>query len=208
MANHKPLRILLDMDDVLVDSITAFCEVHGTTRPAVEACWTPGEWHVRLPISKALGLDPPMDEAAFWKPINGDPGFWLNLKPLPWLDEVFNVVRLYTRDWHIVSAPSECSTSYNGKVAWLKHWFGAGFDRFALTPHKYIFARPGVVLVDDRDSNVDAFMKEGGYGVVFPSLHNRQHKRRNDPLGHIHHCLDYWANKWNGGGNNSKVTGL
>jgi hypothetical protein len=51
-----------------------------------------------------------------------------------------------------------------------------------LTPHKEIFAMPGVALVDDRDDNVRKFRDAGGEAVLLPALHNSAHCLRRDPM--------------------------
>lgn len=182
------MRILLDLDEVLVDFIGGCCRAFKADLALVLQNWTPGEWSCVGPIGKVKGF--PLDDKFFWTVIHekGE-AFWADLEPLPWIEDVLDLVKSLTDDWHIVSAPSFCPTSYSGKVKWLKNYFGRGFDRFAITPHKNLFAGKDVLLIDDRESNVKNFIRAGGDGLIFPRHNNGLHTRKQDPVGHIRKML-------------------
>lgn len=197
------MRILLDMDEVLVNFVDGALAAWGVERAPVLEHWTPGRWDMVPPLSKALGLAEPMSNNRFWSRLEGD-SFWLGLEPLPWFDDLLQLITNYTDDWHIVTSPSLCPTSYDGKVKWLKTKFGKSFDRFAITPHKYLFAGPDTVLIDDRDRNIEEFAGAGGIGVVFPSHHNSEHRVANGadwlmripaPLEYVNRRLDKIAHR-------------
>lgn len=171
--------LLLDMDEVLVDFVGGACRVHGTTREEIESFWPEGHWSVVEPIGASKGIV--LTEDRFWETIHkAGRDFWINLEPLPWLSELLKLVN--GRSWYIVSAPSRCPSSYDGKVQWLKNYFGARFDRFIISPHKYLLAKPGVMLVDDREKNVDEFIRHGGIGAVFPARSNSRYEWASNPL--------------------------
>lgn len=175
-SNGK-IRILLDMDEVLVDFVGGALRAHGWSRYDFYKRHTPGSWA----IERTMGLT----AKQLWEPINAaGEQFWLDLEPLLWASDVVELVESFTADWHVISSPSRCPTSYTGKVVWLKRYFGTDFDRFALTPHKQIFANPSAVLIDDRDSNRDEFIAAGGRAITFPSLHNRLY-REPDPVNYV-----------------------
>ena len=166
------------MDEVLVDFVSGACEIHGTTREELTKKWPVGHWS----IVEVLGLF----KSEFWNRINKEgEDFWFNLKPLPWCNDLLELVKSTTDDWHIVTAPSMAISCYSGKVRWLKTYFNPGFDRFVITPHKYLFAQPGIVLIDDREENVLDFVKSGGEGLVFPTHGNRFHEYKEDPVASI-----------------------
>lgn len=172
------IRILVDLDEVLADFVGSALRLHGVAVETFQRRQPAGTWDM------TIGLD--LSPEAFWSPINSmGERFWANLPKLPWANQLISLISGITDDWHIVSSPSRCPTSYNGKVRWLKKEFGEGFDRFALTPHKYIFAKPGVILIDDRDQNIDDFVAAGGEGIVFPTHLNTNHLFKNDPLTFI-----------------------
>jgi hypothetical protein len=69
--------------------------------------------------------------------------------------------------------------------------FGPDFDRFALTPHKYLFAGPGVVLIDDKEENVNRFKigpggrPTGAAGILFPRHNNSLYPFAVDPVRRV-----------------------
>jgi 5'(3')-deoxyribonucleotidase len=127
----------------------------------------------------------------FWRPIHAlGEKFWIDLEPLPWAKALIELVEQYSKDWHVVSSPSQLVESYTGKVKWLKWFFGQSFDRFALTPHKHVFACHNVILIDDREQNIHDFTGSGGYGIVFPTLHNNRWPFADDSLHYVKDRLE------------------
>jgi 5'(3')-deoxyribonucleotidase len=170
-------RILVDMDEVLCDFVSGAAEIHGWTRDELFAVWPPGVWSMQSAMK--------LSEEDFWKPITAnDKYFWESLKPLPWAHQLVADINEICDDWHVVTSPSLSDSSYTGKVKWLKNFFGPRFTRFCITPHKYLFAQPGVLLIDDNESNVNNFIYHGGDGLVFPRRNNLLHKIT-DPVAHI-----------------------
>lgn len=172
--------ILLDMDDVLVDFIGGAAAIHGHTRESLYKVWPKGNWD----MCPALGLT--IDQ--WWEPIHREGALWWScLDPLPWMWELIDVAtkEVGPEGWYVVSAPSPCETSHQGKVRWLQKQFGAGFDRFCLTQHKHLFSKPGVVLVDDREKNCRRFTKAGGQGLLFPARNNTLHAQADNPMATI-----------------------
>jgi 5'(3')-deoxyribonucleotidase len=192
------MRILLDLDEVLADFVGGACKAWGCTKEQVEEHWELGQWDIRYPLSKALGRTEVMSSELFWTRINNSEAFWVGLKPTPWMEELWAFCQCLSDDIHIVSAPSRCESSYFGKVKWLRNQFGQNFSNFALTPYKHIFAGPDVILIDDRDENVEAFRKAGGHGLVFPRIHNSLYVFKDDPLGLIRFCLTTSKEQTNG----------
>lgn len=187
------MDILLDMDEVLVDFVGAACRAWGLTDERTRAVEARQTWDCVPALSEQLGLPEPMTPSMFWSRINGDAGFWLNLRPMPWFDELIELVCSSGCDWYVVSSPSACPSSYAGKAGWLKERFGGGFDRLALSQHKTLLARPGAILVDDKDEAVKSFITGGGLaGVVFPRLHNSMRGRAGRPVAHVASALRYW----------------
>ena len=182
---------MLDMDEVLTDFVGGVCRLWGVTKPALEATWPVGTWGMVAPLQALTSFSqektPAGQERDFWLRIEGCPGFWEGLETLPWADEVVDLVAgLVGDNWRVVTAPSRDVDCYTQKVRWLKRKFGWRFDRFHVTPHKHDLAKPGVVLVDDRESNVASFTGgTGAEGVLFPTYHNALHALRADPLAFV-----------------------
>ena len=192
MSNNleKPLRILIDLDEVLVDFVGGACEAWGVAKEQVLKHWEPGVWDMIPPLSKALSLKETISEKEFWCPINklGE-GFWEDLKWLPWGRNLLQEVMKFTGDWWIASSPNQQPTSHAGKVQWIKQNFGYDFDRFVPVRHKYLMANPNTILIDDKDENIDLFREAGGYGIVFPRHHNCLHKVNVDQITYVKNCL-------------------
>lgn len=186
----RPVRILIDMDEVLTDFVGAALSLWGKDRETVESFWVPGEWDCLPALNRSRAPSEPITTEQFWFEIGrwGD-AFWRLLKPTPWIEDVNTLVRRTTDDWHIISSPSRCPTSYDGKVRWLKNYFGHDFDRFALTPHKEIFAGPRVILIDDSDANIQKFREHGGQGIVFPRHNNSLHSLKEHPMKYVRQAL-------------------
>jgi len=182
---RRNLKILLDLDEVLVDFVGAALKVHGRTFAEIASNWKPGCWDMSVP----MGLTPDQ----FWQPISkSGEQFWLALQPVKWFSNLITLVELYDSNWYIVTSPSKCITSYTGKVQWIKSRFGAEFDRFAITPDKILFARPDTVLIDDREDTIREFNNAGGLGILFPAYHNRLYRLRTDPMGYVKSMLSYY----------------
>jgi len=186
------MRIFLDLDCVLADFVGGVARHWGLTTDRLLARWEPGVYDCVGPLSRALGLDPPMTEAGFWAELDGDAGFWADLDPLPWAMDLFELVdEVSDNDWRLVTVPSRCLECYKGKHLWCNKFFGVGagyFDRVIPVPRgadKALFANPASVLVDDNEQNCEAFRAAGGHAVLVPAHHNRLHAAARDPLGYV-----------------------
>lgn len=198
----KP-RILCDMDGVFVNFDDMACKAHGVSVEEMTRHREPGEWSIVRPLGIArnerLGIDGPSEftENDFWKPITAlKERFWLSLAPMPWHRELLHLLDSVSDDWHIVTAPSRCPSSFTGKVKWLQRYFGVSFNRFALTPHKYTFATPGAILIDDRASNVKDFIINPvtkqptlAEAHLFPHYGNTNYSYSADPVGWLERRL-------------------
>lgn len=175
------VRILLDLDEVLVDFIGGAIGLHGSSLEEVLPHWPPGYWSVVPALGKALSRE--LTDEDFWRPIT-DKGreFWLGLLTHPWAEELLSWVKSVTDDWHIVTSPSRCPTSHDGKIRWAKNYFGPNFDRICPYRYKEVFARHDAILIDDSDANVKKFRDAGGKAIVFPRHNNSLHRFKGEPL--------------------------
>lgn len=185
------VRIILDLDEVLTDFVGGACRAWDADPKKVINCWSPGVWNDLAPaVSHAIGRPAPLSDDELWARLNGmGEGFWLGLKPLPWFDAVLDLVQSVTDDWFIVTSPGRSPSGYAGKAEWLRRTFGPDFDRFAVTPHKHVFAAPETLLLDDCDANCHRFLHDpksgrptGGQAVVFPRRWNHLYDYAADPL--------------------------
>lgn len=186
------MRVYLDLDEVLVDFVGGACKLFGLTYEQVRQHWVPGEWSINNALGKALGLGGPLPEDELWGRIDNNTDFWLNLSPLPWADDMLQLVKTLADEWYIVSSPSRCETSYLGKLRWLARKFGPSFDNYVLTSHKHLLDKKRSILIDDKDSTIDKFCLGGGIGIVFPRHNNRMHSWKDRPFKYVEQLLRYW----------------
>ena len=188
------VRFLIDMDEVLTDFVGGAAELWGLARGQVQAHWEAGKWDMVPPLSKALGRPSPMSNNEFWDrlktcPSTGSEPFWTGLRPLPWIEEVVALARRYAEEWRVCTSPSLCPGSYSGKVRWLQNYFGKGFNSIIPTSDKDWLARPGTLLLDDREETVRRFREAGGEAILFPAWHSSLYRFRDDPVRYVESAL-------------------
>lgn len=192
------MRIFLDCDELLADFVGGACRVWGVRREEVQAVWEPGLWDCIVPIGRVLEArgSKPLTASQFWKRIDAEgEAFWAGLHPLPWMPDLVAMVEEFggSEGWDVVSSPPISPLAWAGKVVWLRNTFGPSFDRFALTRRKHLLAGRGKVLIDDRESNVEAFIEAGGSGILFPAHQNSLHRLKADPLADVRRNLEVLA---------------
>lgn len=176
------MRVLIDMDGVLSFFVHGAAALWDLTPDDLYPHWDPGSYDMEPLLTKATGAAQPITPAQFWRPINDTPGFWRNLPKLPWADELVRFVRGLTEDFWIVTSPSRCPGCIREKEEWVEAHFEVPHWRVVPTGQKHLLAKPGVLLIDDSDANVEKFRAEGGAAVLFPALHNAGHPFRADPM--------------------------
>lgn len=169
---------LVDMDEVLVDFVGGALEAHGWSLGQLEAERPTGQWSI--PEVMGLGLE------EFWFPIHVQgAAFWENLQVHPWIHELIDLVEATSDEWYIVTSPSELTSSYVGKLNWLKGFFGDDWDRGIITRHKHLLANAHTTLIDDREENIVKFTEAGGKGLLFPTMGGSLHPFAHDPIQYL-----------------------
>jgi len=155
-------QILLDMDGVISDFVTAALTVHD--RLDAFENWPDGEWD----IPTVLGIS----GSQFWKKIDArGHRFWSGLAPYSWTHELVDAIR-GTAPFTILSSPSMHAECPTGKINWLREHLETGFHDFMFGRSKHLCAKPNAVLIDDSDINVDRFRTCGGHAILFPQRWN------------------------------------
>lgn len=172
--------VYLDMDGVLADFVNSSILALGRNPYEVHSRVTPGDYDG---IYRALG----MTESEFWERIDTLEGgrapgsnLWETMRPYPWRDRVLKACREIAPTW-ILTSPSRNPGSSFGKIAWLQEWLGPSFRDYVLAPRKWHLARPGALLIDDSDENVNKWRERGGQAILFPRPWNSWHPYAEEP---------------------------
>ena len=160
---QRPLRIGLDIDDVVLDFIGAYCERYNLPEP--------NSWH----------FDPLFPER--YKELCQDKEFWLNLKPLIDPKEL-------TFEPTVYITARQCGAEITKQ--WLKNngWSQVPVEIVGLNESKIDIAKKYQldIFVDDKYDTFWEFNQEGLYCLLMDRSHNRQqngHNRRIKSLKEI-----------------------
>ena len=105
----------------------------------------------------------------FWELIDGKGkvGFWAGM---PWMEDgkqYWDYIKNY--DTELLSSPSRSSTSRLGKRLWVKNNMPGIKLTLAQAYAKQNYAAPNHILIDDRKSNIDQWISQGGIGILHTS---------------------------------------
>lgn len=177
-------QIYLDMDEVVTDFTGAACRLFSVSVKDLTRCRDLGSWEIITGLSKATGKH--LTNSILWKEIQKDEyNFWANVDPLPWADDILNLVREVDPNFMLMSTPSLNPMCWAGKTQWIKDNYPRYNRQLCLTDHKDRFAGEYKILIDDKESTIEKFEVNGGYGILFPSLGNRLHKFASDPVPYV-----------------------
>tara|TARA_B110000977_G_C11053331_1_gene483136 strand:+ start:282 stop:2252 length:1971 start_codon:yes stop_codon:yes gene_type:complete len=142
-------KIYSDMDGVLTDFEKSF-EKYSEGIPPRE-------------YEKKFGKD------KFWELIDGKGkvGFWVGM---PWMEDAkqyWDYIKNY--DVELLSSPSRSSTSRLGKRLWVRNNTPGVKLTLAQASKKQNYAAPNHILIDDRKSNIDQWISQGGIGILHTS---------------------------------------
>lgn len=179
-ADQPISHLVLDMDGCFVDFVGGVCRLFD--RP-VPADWPAGEYN----MARALGVD----ENELWRRIcNSGYSFWYDLAGLPWKDELVSLVRAPGVPVTIASHPlRDDPLSWWAKRSWIRTRMPHGFG-IDLSDDKSRLARPGWLLIDDCDANIDAWRAAGGTAITLPQPWNRRHARAGSSMTRMTHVRD------------------
>lgn len=161
------MKCYIDMDGVICACNKALCEVHGIDPRQM----TKGQFQLYHLVEHR------MSKKEFFAPCEED--FWANMeweeggrKILLWLFQFFG-----EENCCFLTSPTQNRGCYIGKRRWIEREVGKEWGRkMAVINEKHMFAHPGAVLIDDKDSNIDNFRKAGGHGVLVRRNWNRGHE--------------------------------
>jgi len=181
------MRILLDLDGVVVDFVGGACKAHGRSSPyaagppssdLAECYWMPDLWEM------------PIDE--FWKPME-DPKFWEGLEFMPDGLEILKACEEVVGKENVclLTNPTKGSGPVVGKINWIEENLPEYRDRNLIGKPKEFCAHAGSVLVDDSNHNIDTFEEAGGMVIMVPRPWNRLfHYDRETPVDWVRNALE------------------
>lgn len=155
---ENKIRLAIDMDEVLADTIDKFIEVyqrdHQTELLLEEMKGK--EFHELLPDTLSHS----------WRDYVNAPGFFRDIKVMPGAQEV--VRELYDKyDLYVVSAAMEFRNSLIDKFDWLAEYFPfISWKNIIFCGNKIVDVQ---ILIDDRIRNFAGF---DGRKILFSSPHN------------------------------------
>lgn len=173
--------IYLDMDGVLFDFVGAAVRVHGLYE-AYERWQKTGWPEGGIHFWRACGID----DEDFWNQILVEGSrFWRCLPRYEWAHELVALCQEYQHagaELIIATSDYPCPSGYcaAGKIQALRGMFGRDFSDYFIGRHKHKLASPRAVLIDDQESNLEAFSAAGGHAVPFPQPWNRWHDTHGD----------------------------
>lgn len=178
------MKLLIDMDGVLCDFEGRIAELFNRNPVSIRS---PSVWNGSQNICDALGIT----KSNLWAKVKSDKGFWENLKPLPWKDELIDLALSYTNDVYICTSPGISDpVTLAGKAVWINNNLPKRFRQdFVMTHHKHLLASDGVYLIDDSEKQCQSFNAAGGISILFPSPSNINYPYRDNPVQYVRSIL-------------------
>lgn len=140
-------KIYSDMDGVITDFNNRYKKYAGMM---------PSEYE------KKFGKD------KFWELADAEGvAFWVGM---PWMEDgknYWNYIKDY--DVELLSSPSRSETSRLGKRLWVRNNLPGIKLTLAQAYNKKNYAEPNYILIDDRKSNIEQWIKAGGIGILHTS---------------------------------------
>jgi len=180
------LKILLDVDGVLVNWTARTAEYFGTTEEELKKKWVFGDFD----IEAALGAT---SEELWAKIDGGGHEFWEHIPEYPWAKDLYEKCKSIAPTYFLTT-PSNHPSSHHGKVKWIHKFTGNDkFRDYMLGPNKFICANRDHFLIDDYDRNINQFREAGGNGILMPMYWNSMHEFTGDQYQHVCSKLDVIA---------------
>ena len=175
------MKILLDMDGVLVDFVGGACRAHRAENPYENAA-AAGEY-VMAPL---FG----MTREQFWAPMREEQ-FWTELEPTPECYEIVDVATeaVGAENVCLLTNPCGMPAAAAGKIEWIRRHLPTFAERFLIGPAKQFCAGRHTLLIDDYDENIYHFTGAGGGVILVPRPWNSAHQSTYTAVEWIEWCL-------------------
>ena len=179
------MRILLDLDGVLVDFVGGACRIHGRPDPFAEPLIPEVVGNFSMDKIWGMGLD------TFWKPMKM-PSFWKGLEFMPDAKEILELCEqaVGMDNVCLLTSPSRGSGPVVGKINWIEKNMPEYSRRYLIGPAKQFCAGPDSVLVDDSNRNIEDFVEAGGNVILVPRAWNSNYRERRCAAAWVKWCLE------------------
>ncbi len=160
------MRVLLDMDGVLVDFLSGWLKLTGRTAPDP---WPAGEQE----LSKVFP-----DLQPHHVMTGCDEKFWTELPMMPdAMSLIAALVSMFRReDIVLVTSIIGTPASAAGKIHWIFRNLPMFSGQYMITPCRNNLADGDTLLIDDQTSHVWSFLKAGGKAIIVPRPWNSEHR--------------------------------
>lgn len=171
-------QVLLDQDGIIADFVGQSCLTlkrdYPYRTPEAMGCWE---------IEKLFGLT----AREFWKAIDSSETFWSAMPKTPDADELVQLAidLVGVANVGIATAAHLTPNVILGKRKWIAKYYPRFSDRIIIGRAKEFMGGPNRLLIDDKDSNCEAFRKAGGHAILVPRHWNSAHTDAHAPLTRV-----------------------
>jgi len=170
-VDPKDKIILLDLDGVLADFVSASIRVHQA--PTTYDDITTYDYWKKWPSNDNRGQK--MDDDEFWKLCSGY-DFWYGIEPYAWAEDLYKSLCKISPVKIVTRPRFDDLGCIPAKIQWSVKHLGCNPEDVIPLYDKSLLSSEGHLLIDDSDENVDAFNAGyGGLAVRFPANWNNSY---------------------------------
>ncbi len=175
----------LDMDGVITDFVGTLLKMFDKTEDDLALG--------HFDLGKLIGES----NNAIWRAIRAKgENFWTEIEPYPWNAKLIELLEKVSDEIVICTEPDQfVPPSWSGKRWWLNQHL-PGYEVIMMKSKKRL-ARPGTLIIDDKETTVNAFTYTafGGHGILFPQPWNITHQLVTRPyFDRVAHVADVLRN--------------
>jgi len=173
------MKVFLDMDGVLVDFRRGVCEIFGIPpHPHAWRFWKDWPNTTNEMVDAVCGRE-------FWEHLHWTKDGQRLL--YGWVD----IMGKFS-DITILTTPMLNADSWTGKRLWIKNNLPMKLQNniIMLNGPKSQLAKPGTLLIDDKDENIAEFVVAGGQGILVPRPWNELRNWSNESLEVVKNSLE------------------
>ncbi len=182
-------RILLDMDDVLLDTTGACLRHMGVKGFNILFDYPIAERDIYVAYNCLTRLTLPPH--VFWEHFKRE--FWASIPKKSTHSELIALCMGFVGSDNIAicTTPTLCGDCLAGKLDWIQRYFPEYMQRqYIMTPRKFFCASPTTILIDDDEETIEKFRWAKGLGIVYPAPWNDNKEHMADPMPFIKSELD------------------